>query len=660
MIFLIILVYLPNSVFSFGFSKTSITIEAGFDGRVKPAFMNPVKLNVRSQQYPLDGEIEIKIGDESYFIQVFLEGNTEKEFIFSLPFNRNDREIEMIFRKDDHEEKERYELEMLHQEALLIGVLSETNSIPGYLGNTGNIRLGYGTAVAVNIADKTYLKGYDLRAFDFIVIDGYDTRKLTEGLMEGIRLWIKEGNTLFARDIAAVENIFDGAAGERSKKNAFSFGNGNIVILEKDIENIGEYFDYYFPYSRLRQGSNINNIVEKSQKNFTLGGLWQRDGYGKVYSYVGLIVIYLLLLMVVNHYKKGKGFLLMMLFSIAGFLIATNFLEFGTKSFAILEIKERGYLTDTATFIRFENNRENTQLKVQGDYMRNHTQDISKLYLNEGRILFQEEGEKFIYRRRLEDIGSSGIKLEIDAEDVVRGTIENPLSGTLEQAVLLIGDTLIPIGDMKGKESIQLHYSLDHNLSNTSDFNYLSILFAKGEFNSLQRMIFEYYYYHQDESLYNLKLIGFSSEQEVLEQNNSKMKNDKYVMHVLEIALDKEKETVYPMGSIRPQTVYEGYVDETFKREFTLEEEEALLIYYNIPRGGRVKAIDLNMKVEMGNPVIEVLNQETQRWEDIGYLSRNAIDSYISKEPLSIRILGESRIFLPQIRVLVEGESTDE
>ncbi|AOY75874.1 hypothetical protein [Clostridium formicaceticum] len=658
--FFVMLFYLSSMIFSLAFSEGSITIEAGFDGKVKPGVMNPIKLNIQSQEDPFNGELEIKLGEESYFLGVDLERNTKKEFISFLPFDGKDREIQVILYNGGKEEKEVYKIEMLEKEVLLIGLLSRDNRPINYLQSRGNSRLGYDTAMIVNIADKSYFSSDHLRAFDFLVIDQYDTQQLSEEFLQRIRFWIQEGNTLFVKDSNAAASIAGEEINEKNKNHPLAFGKGNIVVLKEPVENIDEYFDLYYPYSRLQQRNNhTDKALDEVERIFASGDLWQRDGYGGVYSYIALLIIYLLLLIAADQYKKEKIFIGILLLSTVVFVVATNFIEFGTKTFAVLEIREGCYVTDIHTFMRFQNSRENTRLKMKGEAIRDYSEGISKVYLDEGSIVFQEKGEQRLYRRATEASETTKIEVHVSAEDVLKGTIENPFSKTLEQAGLLIGDTFIPIGDIKGKERIQLHYKLDHNLSNTSDFKYLSTIFIQGGFNHLQRMLYEYYYYHQDEGLYNMKLIGFSSETERMEQNSKSIKNDKYVMHVLEVDFQKEKEMVYPMGTIKPQTIYEGYVEGVSKREFILEEEENLLIYYNIPRHSKIESIEVQMKLETGNPVIEVFNQATEMWEDIGYLSISPIDNYIFKEPLAIKVSGKTRILLPQIRVLTEEENRD-
>lgn len=247
---------------------------------------------------------------------------------------------------------------------------------------------------------------------------------------------------------------------------------------------------------------------------------------------------------------------------------------------------------------------------------------------------------------------TSAIELYINSEDVVNGTVKNPMSDKMYNCFLVIGNTLIPVGELEGKETMNVDYKLDNALSNKGDYNYLSDIYEAAELNNYQQELFEYYFYQMRQSTNKGKLFGFTKQPCKMTINGRRQLVKQISLNVFDVDIGSIEGSInLPFGLIEPvvdERQIQG-VDE--KKEYMLEEGEKLDLYYVLPKNIKSGQIQLTAKVEAGEMKLEVFNPTNNAWEPLTdkYLSKEYVKVYLDKGWMSLRIKGQGRIILPQI-----------
>jgi len=272
-------------------------------------------------------------------------------------------------------------------------------------------------------------------------------------------------------------------------------------------------------------------------------------------------------------------------------------------------------------------------------------------------VKFSGKTGQYIYSSSLETTGAGDAALSFDSSGILRGEIKNPLPDRLENCFVLWGDTVIPVGNLAGREKISLNYRPDYNLKGSGDYNYLAALYRASGIQGLRRQLIDYYFYNVDDWQSGGRLIGFSGETGDLEINGIRQKAKYTVLHVFNIAVaGGSQETYLPGETIRPVVDYgpggagsEGAA----KREYPGEDGKEMKVYFVLPPGLKPLGISFTAPPGRAGGIVLVYNYSSKAWDDPGGGSPTGerIQDYVTGGPLLLKICGGARATLPQIEV---------
>ncbi|MGE5560162.1 MAG: hypothetical protein ACM3XN_03790 [Chloroflexota bacterium] len=184
--------------------QVSISAKAGFDGFGKISSYVPVVVWLTNQGDGIAGEVVVRSRDMSgldveYAMPAEIAQGAKKEIRFAVPVNEMTRTIDIRFvpaGDDEGTVTAKAQLNTLPFNEIIIGVLA---SDPTTLSHAGAVRIDNPVrSVRVVHLDETTLPDQQLvlNNFDFLVINDFDTTRLTKAQLDAIRGWLAEGGTL--------------------------------------------------------------------------------------------------------------------------------------------------------------------------------------------------------------------------------------------------------------------------------------------------------------------------------------------------------------------------------------------------------------------------------------------------------------------------------
>ncbi|MEW9124911.1 MAG: hypothetical protein AB2421_19520 [Thermotaleaceae bacterium] len=217
---------------------------------------------------------------------------------------------------------------------------------------------------------------------------------------------------------------------------------------------------------------------------------------------------------------------------------------------------------------------------------------------------------------------------------------------------MLIGNTIIPIGELDGKESVEIDYQLDNALNNQRDYNYLSYIYEKADLKSYQRQLLDYYFYQIEDGRNILKLFGFSKEERELQVDRKVQHVQQIALNVFDISMENNEGIVfYPMGAIQPIMLQNEGSENPHRKETLLEAGKDKILYYALPKEMLISEIQIIAKGEGSDFGIEVFNHTSHRWQPLSnkVLEQGYIEALGIKGLLLLKVEGNGRMILPQI-----------
>lgn len=662
---LLIFIILSSWGISYGSGETRITGIIGFGGKVKLKSVNPLKITVSTGNSGIDeGIIRIETENRKYYEPVKIDDNSEKVYYFSIPIPDSEGKIKVTLEnKGKKINSVEIPFEPISEKTTVLGILSDE---PERLNYLSQLKLNFIPMEDIEIVDLTKylsLNEEELENLDMVFIENYNSEQLPEEFGQNLIQWVKRGHNIFIGNKTYKYKTLTGIFKNLNQEEVWHLGEGNVVSVNENLEtisldNIKESIEKYAAYLNLKdliKPENIFNRENEWKNMFFIGNSLLKPSYNLVYIFLSLLIVYLIFLIIGLGEKRGKIFGISIgAFSLI-FLIAFFRENIYGSNVGKVEIKEYGEGVFSTGVAYVKGTKENSEFQLNDGFLDGYGEDnIHVMPLSQKVLALKKEVYPIFFQNR-DEKESYVQKLSIDENSIVSGEIQNILPYDLDNSFIIIGDTVINIGTLNGKQKLDIKYRLDENLKNTGDFNYLDKVSTAVKLDDEEKQLFEQYYY-AGANPKNCYLIGFST---------IKDKDEKtYTMNVFQIDFEEKEHLNIPFGVIRPVKNYTKYSEDKYIREYTLEEGEELLLYYPVPVRADIESLNLRAKIDYGSLKIEALNQKDKKWEELSsqLFQSDRVKNFTENGPLTIKITGKGRIMLPQISLrgkLKSGENNE-
>ncbi|MCT4621803.1 MAG: hypothetical protein N4A62_20745 [Marinisporobacter sp.] len=642
-------------------------IETGFDGKCKLGGMNPVKVMLTTKTDPVKGALKIIIGERVYTHPINLAENTKKEVAFSIPVLKGNEEIIVSIERDEEIiQNESLSLEVFPEDTVFIGVLSEQPENYYGIKEIKNDLFADKNIEVIKLKDTMTYPLKELENFNLLLIDNFLIENLSSETQENLKKWIAHGNiVLIGKNQYAYKNLTGIFEGIEEKQN---IGDGWVIPVKdfNDIEAIGNRINQNMTFCGINKVVNINEFEKRINASKNIYGAVDHllnPTYKRVFFLVSFLVIYLLLLGLFMFFGKKQWIFPMLIISFSFIFYGFSFIGgFAPCKVVSAAIKINHHGVDSYKFTSlYPDKKENMSFEFVNDdfidvlgstdYILDPINQVVNYSMNEEEQL--EEKEPYsLYREETRFGENSPMILSLEG-DSLKGQIINPMPETMYNCFLLLGDTVISLGDLDGKEKKSIDYQLDNNLKLLGDYNYLEKIYEVANLKDYESPMFEYYFYHMDQSPYNGHVFGFSKDMEKVNSNGQQEKAKEMILNVFDVKLSNKEKVYMPCEFVKPIVSCEENEEKEEKREYILEEGKEISVYYSIPKGLKVEEINLYTKVDGGKIILEVYNQDMKVWEALTSekLTKGYVRKYIEKAPLMIKIKGNGRIILPQLDI---------
>ncbi|QZY55683.1 hypothetical protein [Crassaminicella profunda] len=653
-----------------------LTVKTGFDGKCKLGGMNPVKVLLTTKTDVFKGVLKVVIGERVYTHPINLERNTKKEYTFSIPVLKGNEEIEVSLEKmGETIESKNISLEVFPENTIFIGILSEQPQNYYGIKTMNNDLFQDKNIESIKLNETMDYSLKELENFNVLLIDNFSTENLSSKNQGILKKWIANGNTVVIGanqyDYKNLTGIFEGIV---EKQN---IGDGWVIPVKTfdDIESISDKINENITAFSMNKIVNTNVLEKKINDSKNLYGAVDhllKPTYNTVFFLLSFLIIYLLLLGMFMYFGKRQWIFPTIIISFCFIFYGFSFIGgFANCKAVSAAVKINHYGLEGYRFTSlYPNQKGDSSLAFTNDEfidVCNSTDYIlDPIHKKVTDLVNQEDYDQLegdephsLYREEVQFGETHTMRIHLN-EEMLEGEIINPMVDKMYNCFLLIGDTVISLGDLDGKEKKSINYEIDNSLRTLGDYNYLEKIYEIANLEDYQKQMFEYYFYQLDQSSYNAHFFGFSKDIEKINIDNHKEKTKEISLNVFDVKINNTEKVYLPCEVIRPVMNYEENEE---KRECIVEEGKEITIYYAIPKNINIEAINLYTKVDGGEITLEVYNQDTKVWEILTSekLMKNQLGKYISKGPLMIKIKGDGRIILPQIDVKgTNGEVGDE
>ena len=348
---------------------------------------------------------------------------------------------------------------------------------------------------------KSYiLTGHDLtdsrlNMFDYIYINSFYTETMSDTSVEALLAWIAKGGILFVQSDVGSDQTYTGFLTSLKDKNTMSYGFGeiqNTKTINTSLQTAKS--KRLYPSVSLNNYRGLNKrLLKLNQKNtwtiyfITLGT-----------SLIGLVFLWLPLK---KTQLKYGGYIGLVIFS---FLLLSVAYTKPLKSLTAIEW-HNGLSTKMITCLHsLEGDKVILPPEISGQSIKlydSHSEDEQSL------ISFYEkaDGSESDYigtELQLKDNHLSGHMIWQDKEPI-------------DKAVLLLGNTLIPIGKIKENQKIHIDYQINTSEADISDYQRQISLVKDGHWHMDESLIFnefqQWYQQSQDFQVAQPLLLGFKT-----------------------------------------------------------------------------------------------------------------------------------------------------
>jgi hypothetical protein len=646
-------------------ASAELTIRSGFDGRCKLGGLNPVTVEVKASADGCRGELKLKVGERTYVAPVDLEAGGAKTVRFSVPLFSAGEKIEAALEVEGREQaRTDHAPVILPESTFLLGLLSDSPASLSYLTSLDTQGLGEGQVVTVALDRQLPYRLEELDNINLIAVEDFRTAELNENQARLLEDWVRLGNCLLVGAGEYSHKTLTGVlAGLRAP---LPLGDGIVVpvaggLVGQDLhflrQVVGRHFTAYALAKAVR-GTGLSRELAGARKLSGAATESIRPEESSWYLVMSLLLLYVLCVGVAAFFGRQSRWAygaLVVCFSLL-FLGLSLYTGISRAAAGGAGVRLHGPLNRTFLLTCvYPYAGEGARIAFPGSSFAWALQGGRADAL--AREIYSDASENYVFSSFLE-VGGSGdgdLALTVSPDGLLSGRITNPLPYTMEHCFLIVGDTVIPVGRMKGRERFTVDYRLDHNLSETGDYNYLELLYRAAGVQGHRRHLIDYYFCQLDDYGPGGRLIGFTREEGAVEINGRKLRFWRTIMHVFPIRIGPEdgRMEYLPPETIRPIRGHGLTGENEAVREYPGAPEGELKVYYVIPRGLEPTEIVLAPASVAGNPNVLVFNPVGRRHEILQQevLSGEKLQEYLSDGPLVLSLRGELRMLVPQVAV---------
>lgn len=181
-----------------------IDMKVGFDKFYKIGFDAPVYFEIENSLRDINGELQVEMPNQYdsitiYAINVNLPRNSVKKFLMNVPMNVFNTKINVNLAEGDNIiSKKSFRIEPgLSADTYAIGILSDDFDSVKYINKVSMKSSGNISTKNIKLDEDSFPEDMDvLKAFNVIVINNYDTSRLSSAQYETLKRWVSEGGML--------------------------------------------------------------------------------------------------------------------------------------------------------------------------------------------------------------------------------------------------------------------------------------------------------------------------------------------------------------------------------------------------------------------------------------------------------------------------------
>jgi hypothetical protein len=187
--------------------KITLKATAGFDSVYKIGNTVPISIQVENNLRNINGELQIEVDTSQmefqnnvtvYAQSISLPVNSSKSITLNVPITKyiNKLKVNIVEGKSIVFEKEISISGGLNAESLLIGILSDHYDSVSYM-NDIRIKNANNSVTNVKLTENNLSEDSNVwRNLDVLVVNDYDTSKLTEAQYKALKQWVNDGGIL--------------------------------------------------------------------------------------------------------------------------------------------------------------------------------------------------------------------------------------------------------------------------------------------------------------------------------------------------------------------------------------------------------------------------------------------------------------------------------
>lgn len=184
--------------------KINMKVEVGFDGFYKLSNYAPFYFEIDNKLKDINGELQVEVPDEMdnitlYTMQINLPNNSTKKFVMNVPMNRfiSKLQVNIVEGKNKVFTKSIKVSPGSNLETFGLGILSDDYESVKYINKIPTSNYTQFSTKTVKLTESMLSDNMDiLKNFNVIVINNYDTSKLTKEKYEAIKAWVSDGGML--------------------------------------------------------------------------------------------------------------------------------------------------------------------------------------------------------------------------------------------------------------------------------------------------------------------------------------------------------------------------------------------------------------------------------------------------------------------------------
>ncbi|HQI15739.1 MAG TPA: hypothetical protein PLL37_02155, partial [Bacillota bacterium] len=181
-----------------------IDMKVGFDKFYKIGFAAPVYFEIENNFRDINGELQIEMPNQYdsitiYAINVNLPRNSVKKFLMNVPMNVFNTKINVNLAEGDSIIRTKsFRIDPgSSADTYAIGILSDDFDSVKYINKVSMQSFGNISTKNVKLDEDSFPEDMDvLKTFNVIVINNYDTSKLSAAQYETLKRWVSDGGML--------------------------------------------------------------------------------------------------------------------------------------------------------------------------------------------------------------------------------------------------------------------------------------------------------------------------------------------------------------------------------------------------------------------------------------------------------------------------------